>query len=308
MPGCLRINRKGVVYGCCVLAMRLLGSIFYFYYVKVFLDRYHMTQLWFQVSQAIFAIWNAINDPWFAYIQDNSSGWVRVRRKCLLYGAIPFSVAFLIPWFSWADYNDPNNGFICFLQGLTALCLFDTFFTFSGLAQCTLMTEYAESDEERLMLVKYGGVTGILGSLSVFVADYFSSGLRDFGNFQMICVLIAIVSAMGFIYAGLNASTPYDHLPADACQGSYWSLTKDIFRNRNFLAFVGTNFMQEMHITYILSFAKIFTEQMIPESELSVSARSFWLGSLMVAPQVSWSFGNSFSHMTSSLFTVKLPG
>ena len=248
-----------------------------------------MNQAWFQSSQFIFAIWNAVNDPWFGYMQDTTkNGWVAVRRKCILYGAVPWVLTFLIPWFPWADYTNGDNGIVCFLQGLTALCLFDTFFTFCLLAHCALMTEYGESDEQRLRFVKYSGIAGILGCSCIFITDHWSSSLKDYGSFQLICVFMAVVAALAFYITGKYADTRYegnmDATPLSTA--SYWSLTKDIFRNKNFVMFVTMNFMQELHITYVMNFAMIFTEQMIPLDELSAGPRSILLGALMMIAQV----------------------
>lgn len=284
-----QISKKGLIVAATTFGSRIISSTFNFYYVKVVLDRYHMTQAWFQLSQMLFAIWNAINDPWFGYLQDNSPGsWISVRRKCILYGALPWVLSFLIPFFPWSNYTSGDNSFLCFVQGLTSLCLFDTFFTFCLLAHCALMTEYAESDQERLTLVKYMGVAGIVGSSSVFFSNYFSVGLSNYGMFQFTCAIQAILALGLFSITGLYAATKYDQESQRIePTGSYWKLTKDIFKNRNFLSFVAVNFMQELHITYVMSFAKIFSEQMIPESQLSNSGRSFLLGALMVLPQVS---------------------
>lgn len=287
------LNRKGVIFAATTFGSRIIATVFNFYYVKIFLDRYSMSQTWFQLSQFLFAIWNAVNDPWFGYLQDTrKTGWISVRRKCILYGALPWVISFLVPWFPWADYSSGNHGFICFLQGFIALCLFDTFFTFCLLAHCALMAEYGESDEERLLLVRYMGVAGILGCSSIFITDYFSDGLNDYGRFQLLCALLAVVALAAFYITGKYANTQYDaeskkdNGTQTTSAGSYWPLTKDIFRNKNFLLFVTMNFMQELHITYVMSFAKIFTEQMIPAEELSTGARSIFLGALMVVAQV----------------------
>ena len=284
-----RISRKGLIVAATTFGSRIISSTFNFYYVKIVLDRYHMTQAWFQLSQSIFAVWNAVNDPWFGYLQDNSvDGWMSVRRKCILYGALPWVLSFLIPFFPWADYSTGGHELLCFFQGLIALCMFDTFFTFCLLAHCALMTEYAESDQERLTLVKYMGIAGIIGSSSVFLSNYFSVGLSNYGAFQFICFIQAIIALGLFSITGMFAETKYDIQPQkDKPAGSYWTLTKEIFKNKNFLLFVIMNFMQELHITYIMNFAKIFSEQMIPETELSNSGRSFLLGALMILPQVS---------------------
>lgn len=298
-----QVSRKGVIFAATTFGSRIISSVFNFYYVKIALDLYHMNQVWFQLSQTIFGIWNAVNDPWFGYLQDTtSSGWITVRRKCILYGALPWVISFLIPWFPWANYSEDANGFLCFMQGLISLCMFDTFFTFCLLAHCALMTEYGETDQERLMLVKYTGIAGIIGSSSVFFTNYYSRGLTNFGAFQYICVVQAILALGLFCITGVYAETQYDQRPKEPPSESYWCLTKQIFSNRNFLCFVAMNFLQELHITYVMSFAKIFSEQMIPETELSYSTRSVILGALMVLPQVILDLCSCYPHKRNMLY------
>ncbi|XP_067938920.1 transmembrane protein 180-like isoform X2 [Watersipora subatra] len=281
------LSRKALIYSSTTFGSRIISTAFNFYYVKIFLDKYNMNQTSFQASQFIFAFWNAVNDPWFGYFQDTAKdSWVKVRRKCILYGAFPWVLTFLLPWFPWADYTDGSNGFLCFLQGLSSLCLFDTFFTFCLLAHCALMTEYGETDEERLQMVKYNGVAGILGSSCIFITDHYSAGLTEYGTFQFICLLMAVVALAAFYITGKYAVTQYESAEVTLPSGSYWSLTKDIFKNKNFRMFVVMNFLQELHITYVISFAMIFTEQLIPMEELSSGARSILLGALMMIAQV----------------------
>ena len=54
---------------CGQLGLGLLQTSFNFYYVKVFLNVNHVTESWFRISQLLFLLWNAINDPIFGYLQ-----------------------------------------------------------------------------------------------------------------------------------------------------------------------------------------------------------------------------------------------
>lgn len=115
-----RLNKKAFAYATTVFAASMMNSVFFFYYVKVFLRRYHVSEAWFQFSQVIFFIqfgelvshavqicfmvWNAVNDPLFGYLQDKKNFSItRTRRHSILFGAPLYGLAFLVPWFQWGS-------------------------------------------------------------------------------------------------------------------------------------------------------------------------------------------------------------
>ena len=109
----------------------------------------------FFILQVVYMIWNAVNDPLFGYIQDNYDfSWVKTRRHCVLYGAPFFALGFLLPWFPWADYSNPDNSWICGAHLMFALCFYDTMFTFVLLAQCAIFTEMSKKQDDRVRLVR----------------------------------------------------------------------------------------------------------------------------------------------------------
>ena len=100
-------NHKHVVFASTTFAASLMDSVFTFYYVKVFLVNYKVSEGWFNTAQVLFLIWNMLNDPLFAYAQDHySMGFNRHRRHIILYGAPIFSLAFVAAWFPWAETTD----------------------------------------------------------------------------------------------------------------------------------------------------------------------------------------------------------
>lgn len=102
-------------------------------------------------------VWNAINDPLFGYLQDNSRvPCCSQRRLSILYGAPLYSLSFLLAWFPWRSY-EPGD----WLSGLhlaVALCAFDGMLTFVLLAQCALFAEISSHHQNRLRLIKYNQV------------------------------------------------------------------------------------------------------------------------------------------------------
>lgn len=114
-------------------------------------------------TQVVYMIWNAVNDPLFGYLQDNSKVPCCSRRRLsILYGAPLYSLTFLLPWFPWRSYTpgDWLSGF----HLMVALCAFDGMLTFVLLAQCALFAEISSNHQNRLRLVKYSQVNWTLAS------------------------------------------------------------------------------------------------------------------------------------------------
>lgn len=114
---------------------------------------------WIKTSfpKVVYMVWNAVNDPLFGYLQDNSRvPCCSQRRLSILYGAPLYSLAFLLAWFPWRSYA-PGD----WLSGLhltVALCAFDGLLTFVLLAQCALFAEISSHHQNRIRLIKYSQV------------------------------------------------------------------------------------------------------------------------------------------------------
>lgn len=246
-------------------------------------------------------IWNAINDPLFAYLQDSTNfTFTRTRRESVLYGAPLFAMSFLIPWFPWGN-TDGSQAWLTGLHLIVALCFWDTMFTYVGLAYCCIFTEISKDNAIRLRMVRYSQIGSLLGSSSVFLLQYFSSQLNNFAMFQFLCVIIAILSCLLMIYTGKHGHTENDiqnqlkrqkgqKVEEKYQQYSYITLTKQVLFNQDFLAFVSCNFLQEFHRSFLSGFLAIFCDQLMPKESVSDLVRSSFYGGSRLIPHVSNAF------------------
>lgn len=290
------IHWKAVAYATTSFAATMMNSVFGFYYVKIYLGRFHVEEAWFHTAQIIFMVWNAVNDPLFGYIQDNYSfSLVKTRRHSILYGAPLFVLSFLVPWFPW----DPSSTslWISGFQLLFALCFYDTMFTFVLLAQCALFTEMSYKQEDRMRLIRYGQLANLLGSGTVYFCETLSHNLDYFHAFQMCCVLISLLSLLSLCYTGIYGVTEQDLSSEDeqpakcSPKGSHEEAgilrkTIQIITQRNFVAFVLMNFCQIYSNVFTDNFASIICDRLISKEQLSSSLRSAFYGSLFVLPPV----------------------
>ncbi|XP_072224768.1 transmembrane protein 180-like [Leuresthes tenuis] len=294
------VNPAALAYAMTTLGSGMINNIFSFYYVKLFLNKYKISEGAFHQSQVVYMVWNAVNDPLFGYLQDNSRvPCCSQRRLSILYGAPLYSLAFLLAWFPWRSY-EPGD----WLSGLhltVALCAFDGMLTFVLLAQCALFAEISSHHQNRLRLIKYNQVASLIGSSSVLFCGVLSRNMEDFTAFQAFAVLIAVLSCGCMLYTGFHSESRFDNKVSQsdplgsveqppyqtACSFSMLKkLTWQILINRDFQLFVLMNFFQVFMLAFLNNFTMIFTEHLIPPDVLPSLAKSVMYGAGFICPQL----------------------
>lgn len=289
----LGLDHAALAYSMTTLGSCMINNIFSFYYVKLFLNKYKISEGAFHQSQVIYMIWNAVNDPLFGYLQDNSKvPCCSKRRLSILYGAPLYSLAFLVAWFPWRSYT-PGD----WMSGahlMVALCAFDGLLTFVLLAQCALFAEISNYHQSRLRLIKYSQVASLIGSSSILFCGVLSRNMEDFASFQAYTVVIAVLSCGCMLYSGFNCESRFDNkLSGDqASQNSGVSFTLlrsqiwQILTNRDFQLFVLMNFCQVFLLAFFNNFTLIFTEHLISTDVLPSLAKSILYGAGFICPQL----------------------
>ncbi|XP_028268750.1 transmembrane protein 180-like [Parambassis ranga] len=294
------VNPAALAYAMTTLGSGMINNIFSFYYVKVFLNRYKISEGAFHQSQMVYMVWNAVNDPLFGYLQDNSRvPCCSKRRLSILYGAPLYSLAFLLAWFPWQSYapGDWMSG----LHLTVALCAFDGMLTFVLLAQCALFAEISGHHQSRLRLIKYSQVASLVGSSSVLFCGILSKNMEDFASFQTFTVLIAILSCGCMLYTGFYSESRFDNKGSESdTSGSVdqtshhsafsfsmlWTMTLQILTNRDFQLFVLMNFFQVFMLAFLNNFTMIFAESLIPPDVFPSLAKSVMYGAGFICPQL----------------------
>ncbi|XP_076121604.1 transmembrane protein 180-like [Alosa pseudoharengus] len=284
-----------VAYAMTTVGASMMNSIFSFYYVKLFLNKYKISEGAFHQSQVVYMIWNAVNDPLFGYLQDNSRiPCCSHRRLSILYGAPFYALAFLLAWFPWRAYQ--SGDWLSGLHLMVTLCAFDGMLTFVLLAQCALFAEISAHHQSRLRLIQYSQVASLVGSSSVLFCGLISSNMEDFGAFQTFCVIVAVLGAGCMLYTGLNSETRFDSKtqsdgsPSSSepqlSLASVLSMTWQILANRDFQLFVLMNFFQVFMVAFCNNFTMIFAEYLIPPDVLPSLAKSLMYGAGFICPQI----------------------
>jgi GPH family glycoside/pentoside/hexuronide:cation symporter len=197
---------------------------------------------WIATASAIYAVWNALNDPLFGYITDSTRSRRGRRIPYMRYTAPFLALTFVLVWFA-----PPKSGQVAlFWWMLITMLLYDTAYTIIGLVYSALLPEVTESDAERNGLQISSSLFGLLGTLLGFVIpDLFRPKGGESPSFlplQMSMLVVGVISAALVIITTLVVKErPEFHLvdkPLDLKQS-----LKYTFTSKSFLILVAANFM-----------------------------------------------------------------
>ncbi|GMR37596.1 hypothetical protein PMAYCL1PPCAC_07791 [Pristionchus mayeri] len=242
-------------------------SVYMMYYMKVFLDVYHISTNWIKIVQALFLVWNAVNDPMMGYLQDIGCcgmTWIMDRRKVILYCAPVFAFSYMIFWFPWSTTNTVITG----LHLLIGLFLFDTILTLVLSAYCGILVEACAKHTQRVRCLVYAELFLILGGSIIFPLNVFSNEAKDFGRFQIGCFLIAVLGAASMTVGAYFLKPKKEHelheeielgsqedlnVSSKEPESSYRKAARvswQIIRQPRFLCLVGSQFMRTMRTVF----------------------------------------------------------
>jgi GPH family glycoside/pentoside/hexuronide:cation symporter len=139
--------------------------------------------------------WDYINDPLIGYLSDRTrTRWGR-RRPFLLFGALPFGLAFAFLW--WKPPLETQTALIIFYTFM--FVCYDAAGTFVGMPYFALTPELTEDYDERTELTGYRMFFSILGGLVSFVLPMMIIGSMSPENAGNVFRMGMIFGAASFI-------------------------------------------------------------------------------------------------------------
>uniref|UniRef100_A0A1I7XB30 MFS domain-containing protein n=1 Tax=Heterorhabditis bacteriophora TaxID=37862 RepID=A0A1I7XB30_HETBA len=186
----------------------LLGAVAIFdiqalYYLKVFIDKYHLPPNYLSIVQILFLVWNALNDPIMGYMQDLGCcgiKWIMDRRKVMLYAGPAFAASFLLFWFPWST----SNAVVTAIHLLVSLFLFDTLLTLVFSAYCGLCVELSHKHSDRVLVIIYAEIFSLLAGFFVFPIETLTHNLDYYSTFQWCTIIIALIGIVCMVFCGLS--------------------------------------------------------------------------------------------------------
>jgi GPH family glycoside/pentoside/hexuronide:cation symporter len=195
---------------------------------------------WAGLAIGIGRLWDAGNDLLFGTMSDRTrTRWGR-RRPFLLFGALPFGLAF-IPMWLMPNLSDQA---VLAIYYTAAYILFDTMFTLVNTPYVALTPDLAPAYDERTSLHSYrmffSIVFGLAGAvLPLFLVDAFRSGagLSTQQSYAAMAMLLGALSIIPIWITFAATKEPVDHLelPAPSLRESF----RVAFSNRAFLIAAG---------------------------------------------------------------------
>lgn len=230
-----------VFWGIAALGTSTVSGIFGALQPIFYQDYLGLTARWIAVAAAIYAIWNAINDPLFGYITDGTRSRLGRRIPYMRFTAPFLALFFVLVWL--APRGAGQIG--VFLWMLASMLLYDTAYTIIGLVYSALLPEVTESDGERNGLQVSSSLFGLLGTLLGFVIPDLvrpKEGATSLVYLQLAMVVVAIFAALLIMAFTLKVRERPEFTVVDKPLplGKAVKLT---FTSKSFLVLAAANFM-----------------------------------------------------------------
>ena len=176
--------------------------------------------------------WDYINDPIIGHISDRTrSRWGR-RRPFLLFGALPFALAFTMMWL-----KPPWDNLIALTAYYAvAYVIFDTAATFVYMPYYALTPELTEDYDERTSLTSYRMFYSIFGSLLAFTIPLMIVGSFSPGNSGKILLMGAIfglISALPLLLVFATIREKHEFI--EQAQPTFKDSLKAALKNKPFV-------------------------------------------------------------------------
>ncbi len=184
-----------IIYGAGDLGFSLTTTIIGAYFLFFLTDVVGISPAVAGISILIGRTWDYINDPIIGHLSDRTrSRWGR-RRPFLLFGALPFALAFILMW-----YRPPFDSQVALTAYYAAAyVLFDAAATFVYMPYFALTPELTEDYDERTSLTSYRMFFSIFGSLLAFTVPLMIVGTftpESAGRVLLMAVIFGILSAL----------------------------------------------------------------------------------------------------------------
>jgi GPH family glycoside/pentoside/hexuronide:cation symporter len=158
--------------------------------------------------------WDWINDPLVGYIADRTrTRWGR-RRPYLLFGFIPFGIAFYLMW--WIPPFSNEWAFVAYYAA--AYFFYDLMVTLTTMPYFALTPELTQDYDERTSLTSYRMAFSLIGSLVAFVVPMAIIGETIPANANraaLMGAIFAIASALPILFTFLGTHEKEEYVTQD---------------------------------------------------------------------------------------------
>lgn len=230
------------IWGVASLGTSLISGVFGALLPIFYQDYLGLGARWIAIASAVYAVWNALNDPIFGYISDSTRSKHGRRIPYMRYTAPFLAATFILVWLAPQKAGD----FTLFLWMLVSMVLYDSCYTMIGLVYSSLLPEVSESDTERNHLQISSSLFGLLGTLLGFVIpDLFrpkGDAIPSFFPLQIAMVVVGVTGMLLIISTTLKVKERLEFSQVDKAL-KFKDQLKFTFTSKSFLILASQNFM-----------------------------------------------------------------
>ncbi len=231
-----------VVWGIAAMGTSLIAGVYGALLPIFYQDYLGLSARWIGLASLIYAIWNAINDPLFGYITDNTRTRHGRRIPYMRYTAPFLALTFILVWM--APQKTADNTLFWWM--LVTMLLYDTCYTIIGLVYSSLLPEVTESDSERNGLQISASLFSLLGTLMGFlIPDFFrpkAGTSPSFFPLQMAMIAVGVLGMLLIIATTLKVKERPEFTQVDK-PIKLKDAIKFTFTSKSFLVLASANFM-----------------------------------------------------------------
>jgi len=235
--------------------------------------------------------WDYINDPIIGYLTDRTrSRWGR-RRVYLLFGFIPFGLAFAMLW-----WRPPFiNQWALMAYYAAAYFLWDSVVTLVSMPYFALTPELTQDYDERTSLTSYRMIFSLLGGLVAFTVPLMIIGSMRPENSSRIFqtgIIFAIVSSLSILltFVGTHEKAEYTAQKPSSLRESLRAASK----NRPFIFAMGIFLFTWTAVELIQNMLLFFLKyRMGMEAQSDIILGAVFVTALLVLPFWNWASNKS---------------
>ncbi len=191
-----RINTGTLIYwGLASMGLAMIGGIYGSTLPIFYQDYLGLSARWISMASIVYAVWNAINDPLFGFITDNTRSKLGRRIPYLRFTAPFLALTFFLVWMAPTGAAKPA----VFIWMLVTMLLYDTCYTIVGLVHASLLPEMSEYEEDRSALQVSMALSSLLGFVLGFIVPQI---FRPKGGESLAPMRLAMLAA-GMVGAAL---------------------------------------------------------------------------------------------------------
>jgi GPH family glycoside/pentoside/hexuronide:cation symporter len=240
-----------VVWGIAALGTSFISGTYGALLPIFYQDYLGLSAKWIAIASAVYAIWNALNDPLFGYITDSTRFKMGRRIPYMRFTAPFLALTFILVWFAPGKAGETA----LFVWMLITMLLYDTAYTIIGLVYSALLPEVSESDAERNGLQISSSLFGLLGTLLGFIVpDFFRPKAGTSPSvlpLQMAMIAVGILSATFIVITTLKVRERPEFTKVDKPIPLGKAL-RFTFTSKAFLVLVSQNFMSILMSSLVL--------------------------------------------------------